>query len=439
MRPDQDVFQDLPIYFSKDGGTTWERLAWEDLPELGMESWPQPDVTIDGAQYTVTYKNLPSKVESISSVDETVTQTTNIQWSFSPDGVETESVPPAVDGYTAQVGENGTWYYLLNQEFTFTAQLRWGDLGNGQEVQAATGKTFSLYYIREDNQPVSLGTLKDLEVQGRLTYENQSTTPIITDVTISGYPEYDQNGNPIQYYVDYTNPDSIIDDVVLDADDINALTGEDKITASFSNAGVPGYDAVSDRIYSGGTLTLTLTGTTHFSATKVWLDQAISAEDKEKSRPTVSYSLWRRREGTSYHESQQLTNYIVTVTSKSDGGGNSSSDQYKLTVQDNKGGTPVDLPKYDSDGYPYVYFLKESMSWGGNSYQQVFGTYQVNEDGNVVYDENGDPVLEEGSDPLPENYYGGDSRQDEDMGVYNNGIISNRLTETTTATLNKSW
>ena len=430
MRPDQDVFQDLPIYFSKDGGTTWERLAWEDLPELGMESWPQPDVTIDGAQYTVTYKNLPSKVESISSVDETVTQTTNIQWSFSPDGVETESVPPAVDGYTAQVGENGTWYYLLNQEFTFTAQLRWGDLGNGQEVQAATGKTFSLYYIREDNQPVSLGTLKDLEVQGRLTYENQSTTPIITDVTISGYPEYDQNGNPIQYYVDLTAGH---DETLDSSDGITALTGEDKITASFSNAGVPGYDAVSDRIYSGGTLTLTLTGTTSFSATKVWLDQA----DKN-GRPEVSYSLWRRREGTSYHESQQLTNYIVTVTPKSDGGGNPPPDRYTLTVQE-EDGKLTDLPKYDSDGYPYVYFLKESMSGGSNSYQQVFGTYQVDENGNVVYDENGDPVLEEGSDPLPKNYYGGGSRRDEDMGVYNNGTISNRLTETTTATLNKSW
>lgn len=41
LRSDQDVFQDLPIYFSKDGGTTWERLTWEDLPGLGMESWPQ--------------------------------------------------------------------------------------------------------------------------------------------------------------------------------------------------------------------------------------------------------------------------------------------------------------------------------------------------------------------------------------------------------------
>ncbi len=435
LRPDKGVFQDLPIYFSKDEGTTWRRLAWEDLPELGMESWPQPNVTKNGAQYTVTYEELTSKVESISSANGEVTQTTNIQWSFSPNGVETGSVPPAVDGYTAQVGENGTWYYLLNQEFTFTAQLRWGDLGSGQEVQYATGETFSLYYIGEDNQPVFLGTLKKLEDQGRLTYENQSTTPIITDVTISGYPEYDQNGNPIQYYVDLTAGH---DETLDSSDGITALTGGDKITASFSNAGVPGYDAVSDRIYSGGTLTLTLTGTTHFSATKVWLDQAIAVEDKENSRPTVFYSLWRRREGTSYHESQQLTNYTVTRTSDSAGDENSSSDRYKLTVQD-KDGTPVDLPKYDSDGYPYVYFLKESMSGGSNSYQQVFGTYQVDENGNVVYDENGDPVLEEGSDPLPKNYYGGGSRRDEDMGVYNNGTISNRLTETTTATLNKSW
>ena len=358
VRPETGDFPipyNVPLQFRIGGEAgQWVTLDESNMAEVGLRQMPELQVSdkMNGV-YTLTYEGLNTQRDTISPANpDDVTKSERIDWQF--------GAPPVVAGYDPDVVDDGagSWTYCLLTDFNFTAQLRWGDLGSGEEVQNATGETFSLYYIGKDNQPVSLGTLKDLEDQGRLTYENQSTTPIITDVTISGYPEYDPDGNPIQYYVDLTAGH---DETLDSSDGISALTGEDKITASFSNAGVPGYDAVSDRIYSGGTLTLTLTGTTSFSATKVWLDQAIAVEDKETSRPDVSYSLWRRREGTSYHESQQLTNYTVKITSDSAGGENVPSDRYALTVQE-EDGKLTDLPKYDSDGYPYVYFLKESMS-----------------------------------------------------------------------------
>ena len=227
----------VPLQFRIGGEAgQWVTLDESNMADVGLTQMPKLKVSDNGnGVYMLTYEGLNTQRDTISQANpDDVTKSEQIEWQF--------GAPPVVAGYDPAVVDDGagSWTYCLLTDFNFTAQLRWGDLGSGQEVQDATGGTFSLYYIGEGNKPVSLGTLKYLEDQGRLTYENQSTTPIITDVTISGYPEYDQNGNPIQYYVDYTNPDSITDDVVLDADDINALTGEDKITASFSNAGVPG-------------------------------------------------------------------------------------------------------------------------------------------------------------------------------------------------------
>ena len=94
-----------------------------------------------------------------------------------------------------------------------------------------------------------------------------------------------------------------------------------------------------------------------------------------------------------------------------------STNTYTLSV-------PEGLPKYDPDGYRYVYFLKESMTYdsGDQNYEQVFG--RVNADGNVV----------PGTDRYP-----GEARADGDTGIYNEGVVTNRPSDNATVRLSKVW
>ena len=87
------------------------------------------------------------------------------------------------------------------------------------------------------------------------------------------------------------------------------------------------------------------------------------------------------------------------------------------------------LPKYDPDGYPYIYALREDTNLAG--YETVYGTVGA-----------GDTV----TDTQP-NYTDADGVQQEldqpdrsnDPFIYNNGTITNRLTGTVTVEATKTW
>ena len=61
---------------------------------------------------------------------------------------------------------------------------------------------------------------------------------------------------------------------------------------SYDNSGAPNVGSEVDKVYDGGILYLTLTGTKDYSATKVWEDQADSSH-----RPDGELQLWRYRPG----------------------------------------------------------------------------------------------------------------------------------------------
>lgn len=179
-------------------------------------------------------------------------------------------------------------------------------------------------------------------------------------------------------------------------------------------------------------------GTTTFTGTKVWLDNGATA-----NRPAVTYTLWRySTEGSPETASQvsvaslQSENPDAPATNATGfislevPAGSGNIDFYQLLVSEYGSALINSLPKYDPDGYPYIYCMREDAISG---YEQVFGTVQ--EDGSA-------------SDTLPryENELGDgwievsrESRPANDHFVYNGGTLSNRITGTTETQITKTW
>lgn len=437
VRPETGNFPipyNVPLQFRIGGEAgQWVTLDESNMADVGLTQMPKLKVSDNGnGVYMLTYEGLNTQRDTISPANpDDVTKSERIDWQF--------GAPPVVAGYDPAVVDDGagSWTYCLLTDFNFTAQLRWGDLGDGSRAEEATKQTFALYKRVGNGDPEQIDTLGNLEAQGKLIDTViEGSSPIVSSVMITDLPGYTADGMPITYFVDLAEGQN---DMELDLEE-GILPEGDKLTAGFDNTTAPSHSTDTDKLYDGGRLTLTLSGTTRFSANKVWLDQA----DNE-GRPNVTYTVWRYREGASYREASQLTEYEVTPMIAEEGGlkaadiRDSNYTEFVLSILDGQGRN-VELPKYDTDGYEYVYFLKETMTpatGGSNSYEQIFGVVKTDpETGDPVY-ENGKPVII--LDPLPEDYYGGNERKEEDQGIYNLGTVSNRLTDKTTASLNKTW
>ena len=164
---------------------------------------------------------------------------------------------------------------------------------------------------------------------------------------------------------------------------------------------------------------LTLTGTTEYTATKVWIDKKFG---DESSRPDVELQLWRFREGDAYTTAAPVRDNGEIITIELDGDEDEDGNG-AITLDSKLNKALEELPKYDSEGYRYIYVLREYMTQtgGDDSYEQVFG--EVQEDGTVE-----DTV--EGSS---------EGRAEGDTFLYKNGTLSNRITGTVQAEATKVW
>ena len=234
----------------------------------------------------------------------------------------------------------------------------------------------------------------------------------------------------------------------------------DAYEVSYDNKVVPDYASDISACYSGGTMTVRHTGTTRFEATKVWLDDyapgSTDSKGNEISRPATTYTLWRysARPGNDARSAAQ----VVAMT------GDRKGEFVKLEVtaeQNNKLGAsynsedgPINnatmdlgkmlrdkydtdgftqLAKYDPEGYPYIYQLRESTLAG---YEHVFG--KVDNEGNTTGDLG--PNYFSASDAYTEYLLDGWMRSDSDnFGVYNGGTLTNRRAETETVSAKKRW
>ena len=136
-------------------------------------------------------------------------------------------------------------------------------------------------------------------------------------------------------------------------------------------------------------------GQTTYSATKEWVD---TEEDK---RPELTFDLRRYRAGEDISQAAPVEapdGGLITMEVTS------SEDTITIEFID-KAGKKYSLPKYDPDGYEYIYVVREYMEMddGDNSYEQVFGTIgtdketgteSVTGDFIMVYDEGKADVVE---------------------------------------------
>ena len=429
---DKEVFTNLPLYFQIDGGK-WQRLDyttagdvhWEgDLPQVVVKG----DDSTDDAWTLESSKELPTQLQRVSASGEAIGDPLEVKWSFGEPNGDGQATPPEVEGYEVSI-KDGTWVYVKLDDLTFNVQLRWGTMGRENEaVRNAFLESFALY-SGEDTYK----TLQDLFAEIKpVTEPNADGT---YSVTIKGQPMYDLETNElITYYID--SPTLKKDEQNQNKMDLQlgegVLKGDDKITADFNNQAVANKGGDTTKLYPGGLLTLTLTGTTKFVAYKQWLDQGADPAD----RPEITFTLWRYTERTDgsinaedYKIASQVTNdkndFISITLDEKDETGAYFKPQTSITITSEDLGN---LDKYSPEGYRYIYFLKETIGDSDATYEQVFGVVERET-------EEGEASIQKDSDKKP---YKGD-RLENDKSVYNAGTISNLLKDTKTVTLEKEW
>lgn len=447
FRPETTGFPETQLYFTiNDGERT--PLNTSTMGRVGLTQMPQRNVQETGVGvYTLSY-DLPKTI-TVRDENGTITNTTTIDWDFGE--------PPEVSGYQATnvtdheaagVKTDG-WYYVLEDSFTMTVDVRWGTLGSADGISDAILQALALYQFEgSSDDGTELGTLystlhglangqvEGVETQIEIAEGEDPKNPTRGTWTVSGMPRYKLDGTLISYraYPEVDNIGYDENNMILKLD---SLEEGDYFKITFDNSSVPNHNSDTDAIYSGGELILTLAGTTKYTATKVWLDEGENA-----NRPTATYQLYRYLEGEDAGQASPVywytTGEILTAESTlipMPDGENSITwgERYTLSLPEN-----IVLDKYNQDGYKYVYCLRETMS-GDNAgkYQQVFGEVNRVADGDGTYSV-------QVKDKLPENYYyekDGETVREEnyDYYIYDEGYITNRRYEAATVDVEKSW
>ena len=472
-RPDYKAGEFYPEihYTIKDtDGQTIETgtLNSSNLKKFGFEEWPAITGTSTSFSFT-----LPTTLSTFADPYGNTT-TYTIDWTFQP---------PEVEGYRLEVGEgeDNTWTYTLTEDFTFTLAMKRGYPGESLSEKEVMALLSQFDFQGQTN--VTGGTADSLDLPDFADIVDLTITKGPDDtytITIPGLAAYGENNAPLVYWVtekESTAPDKVTYEELAECQDTLLPEGKgekgDYYKIAYDNAGVADAGSSTTATYSGGKLTLTLTGVTQYQATKIWLDTG----DITK-RPKAEFELWRYAIGQDPSQAAQLrwkdvveggdNNFIVidgedlipiseettepdtgdegttdndtpatldgeTVTDPSEGGDDATPDEevtepeittqseFRIVFKDNAG-NPLDLPKYDPDGKRYTYGVREYLTGGTNHYEQVFG--EVDADGNVI----------EGTDILPYN-----GARANDTLVYNKGILSNRVTNTATASVTKIW
>ena len=346
VRPGANAYQPS-LWFRIDNGEWIELKGGEEstLSGVGLSAMPKMTVADNGNNtYTVSVPAgvLPEAIETTTSDGyggETSTES-RVEWIMGPsEGVDGYSPVEVNNGNVSEypsAGDNYGWYYVLEDEFNFRVQLRWGNLGGAEGIAAG------------------------------------------------------------------------------------ALPEGDYFQISYDNSSTPNVGTEVGKLYDGGSLYLTLTGVKDYQASKVWEDAA-----DPDHRPAGELQLWRYRAGQSY----------TTAAPVRDDGGSILT--VPLNGQEKQDIQFAELPKYDSEGYEYIYVVREYLAGEhAGDYTQVFGA--VGEDGGVT-----DIIwaLDEDSGTLKKltSEDADFARETNNTYLYNGGTLSNKLSGTVTVNATKIW
>ena len=454
-RPTTAVYQGNDLLWFSIGGREWVPLTQETMAQVGLTEVPL-SVTPSGTNYTVSVEGntLPSHI-SVNGISY---------------GVDWQLRQPEVEDYLIHTPEDTgdtDWYYVKETDFTITINLRSGDdpVLTEEELQALLVERFMLYFHYGDTY--STESLERILEQHGGQVALEATEDGAYRLSVTGLRAYTTDNQPIEYsfaptfssVVNLGRPDmEYIIPTTLEG--IEGLEEGDSLSLSYTNAQTPNHGTDTDRAYNDGTLTLTLSGSTSYSAHKQWLDTYTNQEaeggsgstggdagepaetanpenDKLTARPAVEYELWRYVAGQSYLSAAPVRDSDGNIMTLK-GDKLQTQDSYSIEFGLNDDDLET-LPKYDQDGNRYIYVVREYLTYGpgGSRYNQVFGT--VDGDNNITQDS-----LPDGADEATE---GEHDRQSGDTFLYNEKdgtagttyTLSNQVTTQVTVTGTKEW
>lgn len=419
-------------------------------------------VTTDPAPLNKTVYKVDANGEPVEGDDGNPVPTDNkVTWSLS------QGFPPEVEGYTAiyaelqesleglfgsfsEVGEND-WHYVRNAEYTFTIDLRSGSLEDLSGITDAILQQFELEASftmdgQTQSADVSLAELEakpgyaevvfelwDEEENKWVSLDEIEKGKIYGELRLSlNMPKYTIEGQPITYKVAEAdeNKNNRLEYQIPDFEGTDDK--DDYFAIKYDNTNATNHGSATDGAYSGGSVILTLTGTTDYKATKVWQD----ASGDPNNRPqNVTLELWRYVAGQPLESAAAVRDsagniYTCPISAESDSGVGVPVMFYDAETDGEGNKIPADFPKYDPEGNRYIYVVKE-YGLSGN-YTQVFG--EVNEETGVAENDfikglNEDGVVVDKKD----------GRESGNTYLYNGGTLNNVLNGTTTATATKVW
>ena len=451
-RPSTDTLQaGYKLYFTING-TEYVYTADNAEMQLGWKDNP-PAVSLAASmvnEYTASVSGLPTSVTEIGYEQKTDDEgnklydtetgeplwerkdvTCEVTWrlvdenEYSSDSYFRSGAPEvATTAGSDVVTANQTFQKLAEQTFNIV-----GKIGNEEfeELGKKTGEYLFLQAVvdnkRVEGMRFEVGKITDqssinTDLGGGLNW-NPSDDDSNSGILSGNLPRYTVDGKPIEYRLEYTGGDE------------TPVGGyKDYYAATFNNSASSNHGSDTTHAYNNGTVTLTHTGTTSFDATKQWLDN--SNADNARPDEEITFTLWRySNNGSAATASQVADNAgaFVTITfnpSKIEG---NTVDLGALLLEQHEG---LSLPKYDSDGYPFVYGVREETV--PEDYETVLGS--VDSDGNVTTTK---PNYYNADRTETEVFDDGYTRPTTDRLTYNGGTVSNRLEETITVEQVKTW
>ncbi len=376
-------------------------LNWYDDITFGRSNYGSLTLTIDNQKFSYTFDGNSwatqdtSDVYDLSKITFTM-KSNNAQYQE----VEITGIPSKIDekdiassltyslsdsDYTVE--ENSETYNIYKlTEYKIDIVISNG----GQEIS----DLHTYFELKSDNEDLNNKLDKN---DYKLSSPSISLGKSTYTLTVSGLKQYEASGDTKSLIVYDALVKNMGDDGTI------SLKDGDKFAVTYDNTGVANYGNDTSSIKNGGELDLLLTGTTSYSGTKIWLT--------EKEHPTATWTLWRysKKANVDYTKGSQV---------------NEDLNQESISSWNAKNGgtwTVDNLPKYDTDGYTYVYFAKENMS--DKSYVRHYGTIENNFEDDVNAD--GKTRAE--------------STRNGDTSIYNGGTLTNRIESTISTTVTKVW
>ena len=224
---------------------------------------------------------------------------------------------------------------------TLTVYLQWYDISSSAYTRPSAADCLAGFTLLQQARSTGSTAVELAKANDTFT-----TTGDLWTYSVSELPAYDPLGYPYDYMIRQGS--------IVSAD---ASLGE--YVSAVKNVGIYAGNSTANTAYNGGTLINTITDTVGFSFTNQWKDAGNVA-----GRPVIKYYLYRfpLNTGLSFDtlspvrglDNMTLADYstIATVVYVADG----------------------TLPRYDTSGNEYVYYIRETMASPGDYVVKIANT-----------------------------------------------------------------